>query len=156
MNDFVTSTIEDGQEYIASELKDGRKNLGLELREAAAKLNINYKYIEAMEAGAFSLLPKGLYGRNFLKEYALFLGLDADKLTKIYEEEVLHSQSNTKTDPFSHKKPRTIFFLSVPKIIRNIIIIIIVFICLSYWLIIFSCSSFLRAYSSTALNNCGC
>ncbi|MCK5358629.1 MAG: hypothetical protein KAJ48_09560, partial [Elusimicrobiales bacterium] len=56
----------------------------------------------------------------------------ADKLTKIYEEEVLHSQSNTKTDPFSHKKPRTIFFLSVPKIIRNIIIIIVVFICLLY------------------------
>ena len=27
MNDFVTSTIEDGQEYIASELKDGRKNI---------------------------------------------------------------------------------------------------------------------------------
>jgi len=132
MNDFVTNTIEDGKEYIASKLRAKRNELGLNLKEAADKLNINYKYIEALEKGEFSFLPKGLYGRNYLKEYALFLGLDANQLTKIYEEEHISGQPKTQPNPFSHKKPRAIFFLSLPKIIRNIIIIIIVFICLSY------------------------
>ena len=132
MNKFTANTINDSQQYIAAKLIKGRQALGLKPKDAAAKLKINYKYIEALEKGDFSNLPEGLYGRNFLKEYALFLGLNADKLAEIYEQEQASGLSETKADPFSRKKPRLLFFISVPKIIRNIIILFVILICLAY------------------------
>jgi hypothetical protein len=48
------------------------------LPEAEATTMIRARYLEALEAERFELVPEGPYLRSFLREYAEYLGLDGD------------------------------------------------------------------------------
>jgi transcriptional regulator with XRE-family HTH domain len=70
---------------IGSSLREARSQRGLELAEVEAATNIRVRYLEALELEQFDLLPPGPYRRSFLREYAKFLGLDADIYASEYE-----------------------------------------------------------------------
>jgi len=131
MNKFTKNKINDTKELIALELKKARTNKNLSLEKAARKTNINKKYLLALEEGEFDKLPTGIYQKNFLREYAKFLGLDAKELLSIFNQEV-GSRDKTRTKPFTRKVPSARFFITFPKIIRTIIIITTISVCLVY------------------------
>ncbi len=132
MIQFKPSRILLASEVIAEQLQDARQAKNLKLKDIAKELNIKEEYLRALEKGEYNKLPAGIYGKNFLKEYAFYLGLDYKKLLKDWQEEKNIGQSVRKKEIFSKQVIKKHNFLVIPKIIRSIIIIIIVLICFFY------------------------
>ncbi len=57
-----------------------REMRGVSLREIADATKISVRFLRALEEDRVDVLPGGLFPRAFVKQYALFLGLDAEKL----------------------------------------------------------------------------
>ncbi len=132
MNDFTSTNISQNSEIISQELRRARITKNISIARAAQKTRINQKYLELLESGNFSQLPSGIYGKNFLREYAIFLGLDANSLIDLYEDEV-GLNSRKKTEKFFSKKiPKINYSLNIHKITKGLVIAITVAICLLY------------------------
>jgi cytoskeletal protein RodZ len=108
------------------------KNLGVD--EVAQKLGIRREYLLAMEEENFNQLPAGLYGKNFLKKYADFLGVDKTLVAKFLQEA---TGEQTENNPFSQKILKKNKFLIFPKIIRNLLLGLGVLICFLYLIFYF-------------------
>jgi cytoskeletal protein RodZ len=70
---------------IGSSLRQARSRAGLALTEVEAATMIPARYLDALENEQFERLPAGPYRRSFLREYAEFLGLDADLYVVEYQ-----------------------------------------------------------------------
>jgi cytoskeletal protein RodZ len=57
-----------------------REMRGVSLREIADATKISVRFLRALEEDRVDVLPGGLFPRAFVKQYAQFLGLDAEKL----------------------------------------------------------------------------
>lgn len=125
MTNFKSNNISLGNESVAEQLSKVRQEKKLKLKEIAKKLNINYKYLKALEKGEYNKLPTGVYGKNFLREYALFLGLDSNELVEIFKQEINIQQNPEQQQLFSKQRVKKREFLAVPKIIKSIVIVII-------------------------------
>jgi cytoskeleton protein RodZ len=66
-------------------LKDSRESLKISVVEAAAAMHIRTHYIEAMESGNWEILPGKAYVRGYIKNYALYLGINANELLAAYD-----------------------------------------------------------------------
>lgn len=62
------------------QFKEERLRQGLELTEVMGKTKISRVSLEAIEEGDERALPHFVYAKGFVKNYARFLGLDADKM----------------------------------------------------------------------------
>ena len=60
-------------------LKRERELRGISLREIADGTKISVRFLQALEEDRIEALPGGLFPRAFVKQYALFLGLDAER-----------------------------------------------------------------------------
>jgi cytoskeletal protein RodZ len=56
-----------------------RELRGVSLREIAEGTKIGIRFLQALEEDRIEALPGGLFPRAFVRQYALFLGLDADR-----------------------------------------------------------------------------
>ncbi len=61
-------------------LREAREARGLSLAEVEEATRIRQRYLSALEADDWSSLPSEAVGRGFLRNYALFLGLDAEEM----------------------------------------------------------------------------
>jgi len=68
-------------------LSEARAAKGASLAEVEARTRIRQKYVEALENGSFTDLPRGAVARGFLRSYADYLGLDADEVLRLYGQE---------------------------------------------------------------------
>jgi cytoskeletal protein RodZ len=59
----------------------------LDLHRVEHDTKIRTKYLEALESGDFGDLPGEVYTRGFLRNYATYLGLDADEVVDEWREE---------------------------------------------------------------------
>ena len=59
-------------------MKHARETRGLSLQEIADKTKISATALEAVERNDFSRLPGGIFGRSFIRAYALAVGVDPD------------------------------------------------------------------------------
>ncbi len=66
-------------------LRDQRLARELAIEDVAARLRIRSRYIEAIEQGRFDQLPGAAYIPAFLRAYANYIGLDADKVMTAYQ-----------------------------------------------------------------------
>ena len=64
--------------HLGAQLKQAREASGLSLRDIAARTKISVTALEAVERNDFSRLPGGIFGRSFVRAYALEVGLDPD------------------------------------------------------------------------------
>lgn len=65
---------------IGERLEEGRKRKGISIREAAEATKIRSDYLQKFEANSFDLDLPPLYIKGFVRSYARFLELDADRL----------------------------------------------------------------------------
>jgi len=65
---------------IGDTLRRERQRRNLDLPTVAAELKIAVRFLEAMEQDDFGKLPGGVFTRSFARQYAGFLGLDADEI----------------------------------------------------------------------------
>lgn len=61
-------------------LKRERELRGISLRDMADATKISLRFLEALERGRVDQLPGGLFPRAFVRQYAKYLGLDAEKI----------------------------------------------------------------------------
>jgi len=60
-------------------LRREREMRGISLREIADGTKISVRFLQALEEDRTGVLPGGLFPRAFVKQYALFLGLDPER-----------------------------------------------------------------------------
>lgn len=60
-------------------LKREREMRGISLREIADGTKISVRFLQALEEDHVEALPGGLFPRAFARQYAMFLGLDAER-----------------------------------------------------------------------------
>jgi hypothetical protein len=67
---------------VGSSLREARSRRKLSLQEVEAATKIRARYLKALEAEAWDELPGDVYARAFVRTYAGYLGLDADRLAE--------------------------------------------------------------------------
>lgn len=132
MSLFKTNKIFLDSETVAEQLRSARQSKNLKLKKVAKELNINYKYLKALEKGEYEKLPEGIYGKSFFREYVLFLGLNYNELVKTYLIEKSIFEPGGQKQLFSKQIVKSKYFWAIPKIIKNIIIASIIAICFLY------------------------
>ncbi|MDQ3871676.1 MAG: helix-turn-helix domain-containing protein [Chloroflexota bacterium] len=65
-----------------------RERKGVDLYRAERDTKIRAKYLAALERSEFKDLPGAVYTKGFLRNYALYLGLDPDTVLKQWKSEV--------------------------------------------------------------------
>jgi len=116
-------------ENLGNKLRQARLFKNLKIEAVAKKLNIRQEYLIALEEEQYDKLPNGLYGKNFLKEYVLFLGLNPKEFLEFWRQE---NETETTANPFQQKIIKKSQFLIFPKIIKNILISLAILICFLY------------------------
>jgi cytoskeleton protein RodZ len=70
-------------------LRETREAQDLSLEEVEAQTRIRRAFLQALEEGDYNALPGEVYVRGFLRNYALYLGLDPEEVRRRYSQEVL-------------------------------------------------------------------
>ncbi|MGD0121298.1 MAG: helix-turn-helix domain-containing protein [Candidatus Limnocylindrales bacterium] len=70
----------DGRSAVGEQLRDAREIKGIDIFRAERDTKIRSKYLTALEQGDYADLPGDTYARGFLRNYASYLGLDADEI----------------------------------------------------------------------------
>jgi cytoskeleton protein RodZ len=65
---------------IGETLRRERLRRNLELDEISRELKISHKFLEAIEEERFDQLPRGVFAKSFVRQYARLLGLDEEEL----------------------------------------------------------------------------
>lgn len=60
-------------------LKTQRELRGVSLREMADSTKISVRFLQALEEDRLDVLPGGIYPRAFVRQYALYIGLDPER-----------------------------------------------------------------------------
>jgi cytoskeletal protein RodZ len=68
-------------------LRETRTAKEFTLAEVEANTRIRQKYLEALESGDYTVLPKGATARGFLRNYARFLEVDPDEAVRVFAAE---------------------------------------------------------------------
>jgi len=131
-DNFTENKILSSSDLIGQELKIRRIEKKQELETVSKKIKINIKYLEAIESGKFEKLPKGVYGKNFIREYAIFLGIDSKTMLDLYKSEFVVKDKNYIKNLFVKKVSKTHHFLTIPRIIKNSILILVIIVCVGY------------------------
>lgn len=67
---------------IGNLLKQRRKEMNLSLKEAENATSIRIGYLQSIEEGDMAKLISPIYAQGFLKQYATFLGIDAERILR--------------------------------------------------------------------------
>ena len=86
-------------------LRRQRELREISLRDIAERTKISLRYLEAMEADRFDLLPAPIFAKGFLREYARYVGLSPDDVVNHYLS--VHHPEELATDPKEDTKVRS-------------------------------------------------
>ncbi|UAK24911.1 helix-turn-helix domain-containing protein [Sphingomonas nostoxanthinifaciens] len=75
-------------ERVGDRLRAAREAEGLELTDVAQRTRIPIRHLAAIEEGDYSGLPAATYSAGFVKSYARLLGLDGQRLSQDFREEM--------------------------------------------------------------------
>lgn len=88
---------------MGSTLRAEREKRGLTIKDIERETSIRAKYLEALEKGMYDVLPGEVYVKGFIRNYADFLHLNAEKLVQEYREEI----HGTDVEPVATVTPAT-------------------------------------------------
>jgi len=86
-------------------LRRERELRGVDLHEIAEGTEISVLFLRALEEDRIDVLPGGLFPRAFVKQYALFLGLDVDKAVADFVAAHGETSSERKAPPAPVRRP---------------------------------------------------
>jgi cytoskeletal protein RodZ len=98
-------------------LRRERELRGITLREISEATKISVRFLQALEQDRINVLPGGLFPRAFVRQYARYVGLDAEKLVAEYlylHDELPAPENRPPTArPRLRVSPGTLFFGAV-------------------------------------------
>ncbi len=68
--------------HLGEVFRNQRTALGLSLRDVESATSIRCSCLEAIESGYLGRLISPIYAQGFIKKYAVFLGLDGDRILR--------------------------------------------------------------------------
>src|SRR5436190_7830153 len=71
-------------------LREARERRGVSLRQIANATKISMSVLEALERNDISRLPGGIFGRAFVRSYAIEVGLDPDDVIEQFMAQFPH------------------------------------------------------------------
>ena len=83
----VTASGRSNRSSVGDRLRDAREAKGVDLFRVERDTKIRSKFLAALEDGDFADLPGDVYARGFLRNYASYLGLDADEVEEEWRRE---------------------------------------------------------------------
>lgn len=83
---------------IGEKLKEARKNIGISIEEAAEDLKLHIDQITNLEEGNMTFFQDILYLKNFIRDYAKYLGLDKEQLVDEFNEYLFDYTSKLSID----------------------------------------------------------
>jgi cytoskeletal protein RodZ len=86
-------------------LRRERELRGISLREIAEATKISVRFLQALEQDRVDVLPGGLFPRAFVRQYARYLGLDAERY--VAEFLYVHGQSTPERPPPPRERSST-------------------------------------------------
>ncbi|AZK47728.1 helix-turn-helix domain-containing protein [Paenibacillus lentus] len=89
---------------LGQQLKEARLARGLSLDDVQDMTKIRKRYLEAIEAGDYKVLPGSFYVRAFIKTYAEAVGVDADELLNEHRQDVPAPQVEQTMEPVLQKR----------------------------------------------------
>jgi cytoskeletal protein RodZ len=90
-----------GAGSFGDELRREREIRGISLKEIADSTKISKRFLEAIERNDFKNLPAPVFTRGFIREYARYLGLNADEMINHYMQfmKLYEAEEEQKTGP---------------------------------------------------------
>lgn len=73
-----------GGESFGTWLRRQREGRQIALREIADASKISLRYLQALEADRFEVLPAAVFAKGFLRQYARYVGLDPEEVVNFY------------------------------------------------------------------------
>lgn len=131
MNGFVKKNIFLDQDSVGAYIKKSRQKKSISLEEASFKTGIKIKYLKAIEESNYRDLPRGVYAKIFFKKYIDFLDIRHKNIVSDFVKEHDRSQ-NFEKNIFFNKVVSWKSFISLPRVLRNILIFLVVIVCLFY------------------------
>lgn len=101
----IENTKETQEETFGKILHDERLKKGKTLRDVANELCIRRVYLEAIEKMEFDRLPPAPYGSGFVRNYAQYLGLNAERMVVVYKQLTNPASAEKKHNPERHDDP---------------------------------------------------
>lgn len=92
-------------ESIGKLLQETRERLGISLEEVERSTRIRSHHLEAIERGDFEMLPSAVQARGFLRNYAEFLGLEANSILLEYADKI--QSRHAKREGGGYQEPQT-------------------------------------------------
>ncbi|XOU94110.1 MAG: helix-turn-helix domain-containing protein [Candidatus Kerfeldbacteria bacterium] len=122
----------DKSKTLGERLRITREELNVSVDQAAQEVQIQKKYLIALEEGNYSSLPGPVYIESFLKKYAEYLGVSSDFVLSIYNqhEKRVYKEGNKQT--FSPKPKELPKEFITPLLIRRIMIGVVILLALTY------------------------
>lgn len=89
---------------LGQRLREARLQKGLSLDDVQDMTKIRKRYLEAIEAGDYKVLPGTFYVRAFIKTYAETVGLNADELLEGHKKDVPAQEQEVVMEPVAQKR----------------------------------------------------
>lgn len=74
---------------VGTTLREARNRRKIDLSEVEAAIKIRVRYLQAIENEEWDALPGGAYTHGFIRTYAIYLGLDGDRLAEDYRRSIV-------------------------------------------------------------------
>ncbi len=123
MRQFDKNKILGDLDWATQKIGAARRQKGVSLEDAAEILKIKKEYLAALESGELDKLPPGVYKKNFLRQYLVFLGLKPAPFLKALN---AYLDFGPSFDPFSYRKIRSRDLWTTPKIIKSALVVLVV------------------------------
>ncbi|MFA5644488.1 MAG: helix-turn-helix domain-containing protein [Patescibacteria group bacterium] len=136
MSEFVKKPVSLDKDFIGSYVKKIREKKEITLEEISRQTKVNIKYLIAIENGNYKELPKGIYSKIFFKKYIDFLEIRHKNIVNDFIKEQNRGQSFD-NNIFFNKIVDWKNLLSLPKVIRNLALFVLIAICFFYLLFYF-------------------
>ena len=80
----LTDALPTHPKTFGSELKKLRENAGVTIEDVVDETKVSRRILEALEGGKYQYLPERVFSRNFVRQYAQFVGCDATEVVHAF------------------------------------------------------------------------
>lgn len=89
MNDYIEEqldTPENSQQTLGDYLRERRESMNYTRTDAASQLNLRLSVVEALENNDYTVIPRIVFARGYLRSYAKLLKLPADSIIAAFNQ----------------------------------------------------------------------
>ncbi|MBI5254806.1 helix-turn-helix domain-containing protein [Candidatus Falkowbacteria bacterium] len=106
-------------------LREHRETVPMSLDKVARLINVEMKYLQALENNDYANLPAEPYVKNFLKKYSEVLGINVETAALIFKKEKMVFDNAQKKKEKISKFKNAINFLFSPTFLRIVLLILV-------------------------------